>query len=136
MKHLLRQQSVLTSLIEPNAHLMRQALLRLSATAVRPSTPSTQFAPPLASVSGSALTASALTSVTSLTDLELAFTHQLPAVLMSNYVDFTARRNALPSAPSAPLRELDQAPVRLHTFGNPFKVNKVGIFIFILFIIY
>ena len=37
---------------------------------------------------------------------------------MGNYQEYV--KNSVP-----PLREIDTQPVRQHTFGNPFKVNKV-----------
>ena len=45
--------------------------------------------------------------------------HNIPVQQMGNYQDYLKKQ------PSA-LRELDNAPVRQHMFGNPFKVNKVG----------
>ncbi|XP_041359584.1 integrator complex subunit 6-like [Gigantopelta aegis] len=43
--------------------------------------------------------------------------HSIPVQQMGNYQEYLKK---LPS----PLRELESAPVRLHMFGNPFKVNK------------
>ncbi|XP_013400785.1 integrator complex subunit 6 [Lingula anatina] len=43
--------------------------------------------------------------------------HSIPVQEMGNYQEY------LKKAPQ-PLREIDTQPVRLHMFGNPFKVNK------------
>ena len=45
--------------------------------------------------------------------------HNQPVQVMGNYQEYLKR---MPS----PLRELEVTPVRQHTFGNPFKVNKVS----------
>jgi len=44
--------------------------------------------------------------------------HNRPVQDMGNYQEYLKR---LPQ----PLRELEITPIRQHTFGNPFKVNKV-----------
>lgn len=43
--------------------------------------------------------------------------HNIPVQQMGNYQEYLKR---MPE----PLREIDTQPVRLHTFGNPFKVDK------------
>ena len=44
--------------------------------------------------------------------------HSVPVQRMGMYHEYLAK------APQ-PLRKLDIQPERMHTFGNPFKVNKV-----------
>ena len=51
-------------------------------------------------------------------DSELGL-HNQPVQMMGNYQEYLKRM-------PAPLRELETTPVRTHTFGNPFKVNKVS----------
>ncbi|KAL5005014.1 hypothetical protein ScPMuIL_018470 [Solemya velum] len=43
--------------------------------------------------------------------------HSIPVQQMGNYQDYLKKQ-------PSPLRELENTPVRLHMFGNPFKVNK------------
>lgn len=43
--------------------------------------------------------------------------HNMPVQQMGDYHEYLSKAQA-------PLRELETAPSRLHTFGNPFKVNK------------
>ncbi|XP_074598860.1 integrator complex subunit 6-like [Brevipalpus obovatus] len=45
--------------------------------------------------------------------------HNLPVSQMGNYQEYLKK---MPT----PLRELEQAPVRQHMFGNPFKIDKRG----------
>ncbi|XP_041127988.1 integrator complex subunit 6-like isoform X2 [Polyodon spathula] len=50
--------------------------------------------------------------------------HSIPIAQMGNYQEF------LKLSPSSPLREVDpDQPKRLHTFGNPFKLDKKGMMI-------
>ena len=56
-------------------------------------------------------------------DLTISFyvvdiVHSVPVQQMGNYQEYLKK---MPQ----PLRELETQPVRLHMFGNPFKVNKV-----------
>lgn len=44
--------------------------------------------------------------------------HSMPVQQMGNYQEYLKKM-------PASLRELESQPARLHTFGNPFKVNKV-----------
>ena len=44
--------------------------------------------------------------------------HNISVQDMGNYQEYLKKM-------AAPLRELETMPVRQHTFGNPFKVNKV-----------
>ena len=44
--------------------------------------------------------------------------HSQPVQQMGNYQQYLKLQ-------PTPLREVDASPARLHTFGNPFKVNKV-----------
>ena len=46
--------------------------------------------------------------------------HNMPVQQMGNYQEYLKKM-------PAPLRELESQPTRLHTFGNPFKVNKVRV---------
>ena len=50
--------------------------------------------------------------------LFLEHLHSVPVARMGNYHEYLAK---VPQ----PLRKIDTQPERLHTFGNPFKVNKV-----------
>ena len=50
--------------------------------------------------------------------LFLEHLHSVPVARMGNYHEYLAK---VPQ----PLRKIDTLPERLHTFGNPFKVNKV-----------
>ncbi|PAA94404.1 hypothetical protein BOX15_Mlig033390g2 [Macrostomum lignano] len=43
--------------------------------------------------------------------------HSQPVSVMGNYTEYLKRQ-------PPPLRELDSSPLRLHTFGNPFKLAK------------
>lgn len=53
--------------------------------------------------------------------------HSMPVSQMGNYQEYLKR---IPS----PLREVESTPVRQHTFGNPFKIDKVFLFRGIFFI--
>lgn len=44
----------------------------------------------------------------------------MPVSQMGNYQEYLKR---IPS----PLREVESTPVRQHTFGNPFKIDKVSL---------
>ncbi len=46
--------------------------------------------------------------------------HSMPVSQMGNYQEYLKR---IPS----PLREVESTPVRQHTFGNPFKIDKVSL---------
>ena len=46
--------------------------------------------------------------------------HNQPVQQMGNYQQYLKLQ-------PPPLREVDASPARLHTFGNPFKVNKVSL---------
>ena len=50
--------------------------------------------------------------------LFLEHLHSVPVARMGNYHEYLAKE-------PQPLRKIDTQPERLHTFGNPFKVNKV-----------
>lgn len=50
--------------------------------------------------------------------LILDVAHSMPVSQMGNYQEYLKR---IPS----PLREVESTPVRQHTFGNPFKIDKV-----------
>lgn len=54
-------------------------------------------------------------STTKLVDEDQA--HSIPVQQMGNYQDYLKKQ-------PPPLRELENAPARLHTFGNPFKVKE------------
>ena len=45
--------------------------------------------------------------------------HSVPIQQMGNYQEHLKKQ-------PSPLRELENTPSRVHMFGNPFKVNKVG----------
>jgi len=45
--------------------------------------------------------------------------HNVPVGRMGNYHEYLSKA-------TQPLRKIDTTPERVHTFGNPFKVNKVS----------
>ena len=78
---------------------------------------------------GSAPAAASSTAVATLADMyELAGEthHEVSMHEMGDYQSYKERQARLPESSSPPLRELEEAPVRLHAFGNPFKVAKVS----------
>lgn len=55
--------------------------------------------------------------------------HSMPVSQMGNYQEYLKR---IPS----PLREVESTPVRQHTFGNPFKIDKVEYSEFYVFFVW
>ena len=53
--------------------------------------------------------------------------HEVSMHEMGDYQSYKERQERLPESSSKPLLELEEAPVRLHAFGNPFKVAKVSV---------
>lgn len=98
-----------------------QAFSRL----LRPIGPSPMGSAVPALASGSS-SGSAVVTLADLYELAGEAHHEVSMHEMGDYQSFKERQAHLPESSSPPLRELDEAPVRLHAFGNPFKVAKVS----------
>ena len=51
--------------------------------------------------------------------------HSMPVAQMGNYQEYLKRM-------TPQLREIESQPVRQHMFGNPFKIDKVCLCVYIL----